>query len=140
MTIDELQILINNARININEYIEKLILIFFDQIPDDMLLGDIIFLFILGLLVLSIIFSALSTIIFDKKVGLESYYLDQTAIRSKKINADGGAQRKWQIWPNLYINNNYIIIIAIRLLYVLLTFILLYCSICIGWFCLLKFL
>ena len=92
MTIDGLKIFINNARIDITEYIEKLILIFCDQMPEDMPLGDIIFLFIFGLLTLSIVLSALSTKIFNKKVGLENYYLDKIAIKSKKNNADGRAQ------------------------------------------------
>ena len=72
---------------------ERLMLIFYDQILDEMALGDIIFLCIFGLLILSIVLSALSTIIFKKKVGLKSYYLDQIAIKSKKDYADSGAKR-----------------------------------------------
>ena len=93
MAIDKLKIFINNARIDITDYMEKLILIFCDQIPDGMALGDIIFLLIFGLFTFSIVLSALSTIIFNKKVNLESYYLGQIAIQSKKDNADGSVQR-----------------------------------------------
>jgi len=86
MTIDELKIFLNNACLGISEHTERLILIFSSQIPEDMELGDIIFLIIFGLLTLSIVLSALSTIKVNKKVGLESYYLYKISVQSKKDN------------------------------------------------------
>ena len=86
MTIDELKIFLNNACLGISEHTERLILIFSSQIPEDMELGDIIFLIIFGLLTLSIVLSALSKVKLNQKVGLESYYLDKILVQSKKNN------------------------------------------------------
>jgi len=86
MTIDGLKIFLNNTCLDIYEHTKKLFLIFCSQIPEDMQLGDIIFLFILGLLTLSIVLSALSKVKLNQKVGLESYYLDKILVQSKKNN------------------------------------------------------
>ena len=91
MKISEFKIYLDNSYIGITEYIERLILIFSNQIPDNMELGDIIFLSILILFFLSLVLSGLFRIKIHKKVGLESYYLDQIAIKSKKDNADSNA-------------------------------------------------
>ena len=92
MTISKFKIFLDNSCISITEYIERLILIFSSQIPDDMKLGDIIILSILSLFILSLVLSALFTKNNHKKVGLESYYLDQIDIQSKKANAVGREQ------------------------------------------------
>jgi len=91
MKISEFKIFLDNSYTGITEYIERLILIFSNQIPDNMELGDIIFLSILILFILSLVLSSLFRIKVHKKVGLESYYLDQIAIQSKKDNADSNA-------------------------------------------------
>jgi hypothetical protein len=91
MKISEFKIFLDNSYIGITEYIERLILIFSNQIPDNMELGDIIFLSILILFILSLVLSSLFRIKVHKKVGLESYYLDQIAIQSKKDDADSNA-------------------------------------------------
>ena len=91
MKISEFKIFLDNSYTGITEYIERLILIFSNQIPDNMELGDIIFLSILILFILSLVLSSLLRIKVPKKVGLESYYLDQIAIQSKKDNADSNA-------------------------------------------------
>jgi len=89
MTINEFKIFLNNAFISIAEYMEKLILTFFGQTSKDYIqLGDIIFLIITGFVILSLVLSALSKINFYKNDGLESYYLDQIAIQSKKDDRD----------------------------------------------------
>ena len=63
MTIIELNFIINNAFLGIAEYIERLIFIFFGQTPKEVMQpGDIIFLFIIFLFVLSLVLSALSII------------------------------------------------------------------------------
>ena len=63
MIIVELKIFVNTVFIGITEYMEKLIQIFFIQISqDDIQLGDMIFLFIVGLFILSLVLSALSRI------------------------------------------------------------------------------
>ena len=84
MTISEFKIFLYNSCIGITEYIEKFILILCSQILDYIKLGDIIFLFMLGLFVLSIVLSDILIIKVHKKVGLETYYLDQVDIQSKK--------------------------------------------------------
>ena len=91
MKISEFKIFLDNSYTGITEYIERLILIFSNQIPDNMELGDIIFLSILILFILSLVLSSILRIKVHRKVGLESYYLDQIAIQSKKDNADNNA-------------------------------------------------
>tara|TARA_B110000305_G_C18970884_1_gene417080 strand:+ start:328 stop:603 length:276 start_codon:yes stop_codon:yes gene_type:complete len=85
MKINEFKIFLNNSFLDIIEYTDRLNLTFFGQIPiDNMQLGDIIFLFIVGLFILSLFLSKLSIRSGHKKVGLESYYLDQIR-RHKKV-------------------------------------------------------
>ena len=86
MTIDELKIFLNNACLGISEHMERLIFILHHQIPENMQFGDIVFLFIFGLLTLSIFLSAFTTVRVNKKVGLESYYLDKISVQLKKDN------------------------------------------------------
>ena len=86
MTIDGLKIFLNNTCLDISEHTKRLFLIFCSQIPEDMQLGDIIFLCIFGLLSVSIVLSALSKVKLNQKVGLENYYLDKILVQSKKKN------------------------------------------------------
>ena len=102
MIIVELKIFLNSTFIIISEYMDSLILTLFNQIPKNgMQLGDIIFLIIVCLFVLSIVLSivslALSKIMIHKKVGLESYYLDQVAIQLKKNSGDSGGKGKSKV-------------------------------------------